>query len=205
MGGQKVKKKREKKERNVLKLHFSNTRYSFVALCSLQNMWGFFILKSWIELSHYTVYSYIPSCPGRGGVNSTQFFGPNEQFKNFTWQCCTVYMRTQSVKVLRYRVRFLIRIFRPDPTSVNPNLLPWATSRAYMLSPESSLHCAIYSSIELLNTPPPLPLPNPDWTKIFFFFFWIFVPPGHSCTVFSGVGIVSETPHPAVWDTHISS
>ena len=125
-------------------------------------MWGFFILKSWIELSHYTVYSYIPSCPGRGGVNSTQFFGPNEQFKNLTWQCCTVYMQTQSVKVLRYRVRFLIRIFSPDPTSVNPNLLPWATSRAFMLSPESSLHWAIARSSCLT-----LPLRHPDWTKIF--------------------------------------
>ena len=33
---------------------------------------------------------------------------------------------------------------------------------------------------------------------LFFLFFFIFVPLGHICTVFSGVGIVSGTPHPAV-------
>ena len=36
-------------------------------------------------------------------------------------------------------------------------------------------------------------------------FFLIFVPTGHICTVFSGVGIVCGTPHPVVWDTHTSS
>ena len=34
--------------------------------------------------------------------------------------------------------------------------------------------------------------------KKYFFFFLIFVHPGHMCTVFSGVGILSGTPHPAI-------
>ena len=43
-----------------------------------QNFW---ILKSWVELS---LPHNLPSCPGRGGVNSTQLFGPIEKFKNLT-------------------------------------------------------------------------------------------------------------------------
>ena len=43
----------------------------------------FWILKSWVEFSFP---HYLPSCPGRGGVNSTQLFGPmnTEQLKNLT-------------------------------------------------------------------------------------------------------------------------
>ena len=42
----------------------------------------FWILKSWVELS---LNHYLPSCPGRGGVNSTQLLiRPHEQFKNLT-------------------------------------------------------------------------------------------------------------------------
>ena len=39
---------------------------------------------------------------------------------------------------------------------------------------------------------------NYTYFFIIIFFFFFFVPPGHMCTVFSGVGIISGTPHPAV-------
>ena len=38
----------------------------------------FWILKSWVELS---LSHYLPSCPGRGGVNSTQLFSPMNSSK----------------------------------------------------------------------------------------------------------------------------
>ena len=43
-----------------------------------EQRWDFWTRKSWIELS---LPRYLPSCPGRGGVNSTQLFSPFTSLK----------------------------------------------------------------------------------------------------------------------------